>query len=488
MAIFLNEDYENFMAFRSDEELNEAGLRQQVKDYFRGQTRGIFFNVNAQRAYYDSRVFEPVWKNIEKNAEGKYIHRGVEFFDKPLPTLSNTLGAKKLHDNVGNPFPIRLDECRKQGGMGCITMRMNDCHLGDFPESPMHSDLWYEHPEWRISNSGLNYAIPQVRIKAMALIREIFEIFDMDAFEIDWMRTPPFFVHGHEEEGREYLNDIMAFAAAEKEKAEQRRGHKIWLTTRVPSRPEEALLLGLDVWSWVKQKFVDMVVPCAFICSVDSSMPLEIWRQLLGDDVKIVPGIDIVTTPSPGTPFFTNVAEFVYGYAAAFYHHGAEDIYLFNHMDRMTGLKDKDSYRKLLGCLGDRTQVEKCFRRHVSTMVNNIVPGLKFASNLPIQAQEYWQFARIENGSGFDGREITVLFAFESETPLKPSDFEFSVNEVVCPDVSCGSDLAVTDDKWQKLVCKVPEGVLQPGSSVVGVRAARENVNAALRWCEIDIK
>ena len=193
MAIFLNEDYENFMAFHEESEMCEKGLRDQVQGYFRGQTKGIFFNVNAQRAYFNSKVYDPVWKNVEQNEEGKYIHRGKEFFDKPLPTLSNTLRAKMLYENVGNPFHCRLDECRKLGGMGCITMRMNDCHLSGYPESPMHSDFWYNNHDYRlniwrtVNGNGLNYAFEEVRQYAMKFIEELFEIFDMDAFELDWM-------------------------------------------------------------------------------------------------------------------------------------------------------------------------------------------------------------------------------------------------------------------------------------------------------------
>ena len=56
MAIQFNEDFENFMAFHDPEEMNEAGLRKQVDDYFQSQISTIYFCVNAQRAYYDSRA------------------------------------------------------------------------------------------------------------------------------------------------------------------------------------------------------------------------------------------------------------------------------------------------------------------------------------------------------------------------------------------------------------------------------------------------
>lgn len=492
MAVFLNEDYENFMAFHEEEEMCEEGLRKQVREYFRGQTKGIFFNVNAQRAYFNSNVFEPVWKGISQNKEGKWVHKGVEFTDKPLPTLSNTLRAKMLFENVGNPFHIRLDECRKLGGMGCISMRMNDCHLSHLPESPMHSSMWYDNPSWRLdmwctpNGSGLDYAIPQVRKAIMDLTEELFEIFDMDAFEIDWMRTPPFFHYGQEEEGIRYMNEIMAFAASQKKKAEERLGHRILLSARVPSRPEEALLLGLDVHYWAREKYVDMVVPCAFIGSTDGEMPIALWRKLLGDEVKLVPGMDILTRPHEGAPQPHNTAELVYGFAAAFFYQGVEDLYLFNHMDRLTGLVDKEAHKELLACIGEREKVEKCFRRHAATMVQNLLPGKRFSSLLPMAAREWWQFIRISNGGNFKEREKSILLAFESGKRLSADDFEFSVNEVITPEVTLGSPLPIAGDKLQKFVCRIPEGALKEGSSVVGFRATQKT-EALLQWCEIDI-
>jgi hypothetical protein len=112
MSLYLNEDYENFMAFRSSDEMNEASLKKQIDNYFDGQVSTIVFNANAQRAFFDSRVFEPIWKGMEKGANGKYYFRGKEVLNEPLPTLDNALNAKLLHENVANPFQFRIDCAR----------------------------------------------------------------------------------------------------------------------------------------------------------------------------------------------------------------------------------------------------------------------------------------------------------------------------------------------------------------------------------------
>ena len=494
MAIQFNEDFENFMAFHDADEMNEAGLRKQVDEYFQSQISTIYFCVNAQRAYYNSRAFDPAWKGVEKHSDGKYYHKGEEVVDKPLPTLSNTLRAKALYDAVGNPFQIRIDQCRRNGGKGCLSMRVNDSHLSGFPKSPMHSDFWFDHPEWRLgrrltggNGNGLNYAVPEVRRYAMALADEIFGIFDLDGLEIDWMRTPPFFPEGEEDANRPFADEMMRHAFEQKQLAEKRLGHPVSLSVRVPSRPEEALQLGLDVTRWAREGWIDQAVPCAFIGSTDGSMPIEIWRALLPEEVKVVPGIDILTCSHELAKSIHNEAEIVNGYAAAFFHRGAGDIYLFNHMDRLTGLRDKAAFRRMIRQIGTRESAEKTFRRHVATMCQNLVPGVRFRSNLPLSAENWWQQVRIEVGGGLKDRKISLLFAFQAGDDFDPAQFEFAVNGAKCIDVHAGTTLALPDPAWKTAVCTAPAGAVKDGSALAAFRALDSKNTAVLQWCEIDI-
>lgn len=495
MAIQFNEDFENFMAFHDPDEMNEPGLRKQVDAYFQSQISTIYFCVNAQRAYYDSKAFDPAWKGVEKHSDGRYYHRGEEVLDKPLPTLSNTIHAKALHEAVGNPFQIRIDQCRRNGGKGCLSMRMNDCHLSDFPKSPMHSDFWYEHPEWRLerwrteqnSGRGLNYAVPEVRHHAMALLEEIFSIYDLDGLEIDWMRTPPFFPEGEEDANRGTADEIVHYAFEQKLLAEKRLRHPVLLSVRVPSRPEEALRLGLDVTHWARKGWIDQAVPCAFIGSADASMPIEIWRALLPEGIRLVPGIDILTRSHELAKAIHNEPEIVNGYAAAFFHRGADDIYLFNHMDRLTGLRDKAAFRRMIRQIGTRESAEKTFRRHVATMCQNLVPGIRSGSSLPLPAGDWWQQVRIEVGGGLKGREISLLFAFQAGDTFNPAQFEFAVNGVKCLDIRRETTLALPDPTWKTAVCTAPADVVREGSALAAFRALDRGNSAVLQWCEIDI-
>ncbi|MBO4305159.1 MAG: hypothetical protein J6A21_11280 [Lentisphaeria bacterium] len=500
MALYFNEDFENFMANHPAGEMNEAGLRKQAGAFFLGQTRGVFFNVNARRACYGSQVLDPLWKNLVPGDDGKYYHRGKDAFVSCSPVLKNALGAKMLYDRLGNKvFPIRIDECRRQGGKGGLSMRMNDIHLCIFPESSFHTDFWYEHPRWRLERylypeypqmdgCGLDYAVPQVRELMKKFIAELFELFDMDALELDWMRTPPFFQEGTEERNAPFLEEIVSFASGKRHEAEKRFSHEIRLTVRVPSRPEEALAAGLDVCSWAKKGLVDMVVPCAF-CLADGNIPLRVWRALLPEKVDLVPGLDNLSCAWDGGKRMYNNAELVFGYAASLFHDGAKDLYLFNHMDSLKRVIGEGSYEKILRFAGEKESAEKQSRRHLVTACQNLIPGIPCHSPLPLKIGESFQRLRMETGGNFAGRKKEILLGFDSEKHReKIDDFACVLNGTPCPFLPEGKELPeLPENDWKVFRYAVPEGALQEGSNVVAVREVHETGKTDLVWCEIDI-
>ena len=65
MAFLLNEDFENFAAHRPLNELNEYGIKKQVDLYSSGGSNILIFNGNGQKAVFDSKVFDPLWKDLD---------------------------------------------------------------------------------------------------------------------------------------------------------------------------------------------------------------------------------------------------------------------------------------------------------------------------------------------------------------------------------------------------------------------------------------
>ena len=94
----------------------------------------------------------------------------------------------------------------------------------------------------------------------MQLIRELAERYDFDGLELDWMRFGLHFRPGHEAEGAALLTEFTAEVRSVLNEWQRKRGHRIRLGARVPSRPETALGLGMDAVTWGRQGLVDMLV------------------------------------------------------------------------------------------------------------------------------------------------------------------------------------------------------------------------------------
>lgn len=125
----------------------------------------------------------------------------------------------------------------------------------------------------------LNWAIPEVRDHKLALIREICENYDIDGFELDFMRYPKYFDSAMPVESRvEIITDFVTRVRRILD-ASQRSGKKRWLCIRVPSRLSQHESIGVDLRK-LANIGVDMVnLSSHFICEQQSD--LEKVHQML---------------------------------------------------------------------------------------------------------------------------------------------------------------------------------------------------------------
>ena len=78
---------------------------------------------------------------------------------------------------------------------------------------------------------------------------------------------------------------------------------RILLGVRVPAHPDAAAGLGMDGVAWAREGLVDLIVPCPFWSSSDFDIPVELWRERLGeaaDKVTVAPGLEYNARPWPG--------------------------------------------------------------------------------------------------------------------------------------------------------------------------------------------
>ncbi|MCF7855563.1 MAG: hypothetical protein K9N51_12245 [Candidatus Pacebacteria bacterium] len=273
-------------------------------------------NGHTARVNYPSRVWQSYWDGRED------ISGGVA-------------RMKHLADQGCDYLQRALERCRQKGIGAGVSIRMNDTHNTPWPDDPVHSDFYREHPEWRIAipyrDSGdyatvypMDYRQPEVPAYVLALIREIVNDYKPDALELDFMRFPGYFPVG---EGRKN-SVIMTGVVREVRKM---AGKDIFLTARVPVTPGAALDYGLDVADWAREGLVDgIVVTAHFNTAWDIDM--NMWRRVVGEDVVLYAGTESCAySPEGSRNWIMGLDEqLLRGYAAANYAKGADGIAIFN--------------------------------------------------------------------------------------------------------------------------------------------------------------
>lgn len=166
----------------------------------------------------------------------------------------------------GDMVEVFTRRCRRHGMAPFISLRLNDSHGHEFlslPPAEIPSWAWHcfspvhvEHPEWRLradlndwSGRVLNWAIPAVRAHKFAFIKELIEGYDLDGFELDYLRHCNFF-RPEETTHDERIAIMVGFVRevrAVLDRREARDGRHRWLGVRIPAYLGTHDALGIDV-------------------------------------------------------------------------------------------------------------------------------------------------------------------------------------------------------------------------------------------------
>lgn len=391
-ALCLNEDNSHWFFTRAGSKLDADSVSSFVDPYAGTQVRELLLSANSQRTSFASKSWDPIWKG--------YDPQGPD--DQPL--LRSTApgaraGARKwihtaweLADRHLDPYTLWIARARQKGISPWISMRMNDLHNVDDPESFMHSSFWREHPEyrrvpWRAvdwRDRAFDFAHAAVRDYHFRLIEEYCQRYDFDGLELDWMRFGFHFKPGRELEGGALLTAFVGQTRRLLDQWERKRGHRIQLGARVPSRPQTAIHLGMDGALWAREGLVQMLVVTPFWASIEPDMPIELWRRLAGDQVTLAAGLELLLRPYHSyKPIQFNSIETVRGAAASLLSRGADRVYLFNYMDSQTEMPDRENYPALLRECGRLDTLAGKPRRHVLTYPDTSAPGESAPNPLP---------------------------------------------------------------------------------------------------------
>jgi len=402
-----------------------TALCNYVDIYANTQVSALFFNINYQRSCFDSKVMESYW-NV----------KDPEITTKSWARLHWILNQKGL-----DPYEILITHSRLRNISPWISIRMNDHHY--FNDSTMINKLWWDHPEYRISPKGLfNYAEKEVRDYYKAFIQEVLERYDIDGIELDWMRTHSIFKKGEELQGAELINNFMKEIRDLTKQKSLERGHTIKIAARVPPASDIGKSFGLDGVAWVKNGFVDILIPTNW-ASTNFDIPVELWKNEIGTGYEYIlaPGADvgIKSFKDEYQKMMHSNVDLLRGFSASAYHRGADAIYLFNNFNPVYNRKivspdgtinitdDKQPILKEAGKLS--TSLNKP-RSHVLTY--NHPDNKPVSTDTPKLIQDIKNEFNIHSGTKPDKGNYTIRIGLDSLNGFENAHLEVKVNDRLC--------------------------------------------------------
>jgi len=440
-SIMLNEDNSHYFFTRGDPATMEQDLHHWIEQYADTQIRDMIINVNAMKTNYGSDVWESMWAGFDPS-QGE---------DQPLFASSPPAERKvafhwvrsawQLHHAGIDIYAEWIVRSRELGMSPVISLRMNDVHNVQDERNYIHNTLWRTRPDLRRiqhrflkwSDKAFDYGQQEVRDYHLALVREVVDRYDLDGLELDWMRFGYHFRPGYEDEGALLLTQFIADVRKLLDERGEQLGRRIRLSARVPARPDAALALGMDAVEWARRGLIDQLIITPFWETLDTDMPIELWKQLLADrPVLLAAGLELQLRAHPQSELRQkNSLETVRGAAMSMLSRGADVIYLFNYMDSLTS-PDPD-YPVILREAGSLDTLRGKARRHVATYADTWAPGMAQATMLPLHGGAGdWRGLRIHIGERPGQETAAVLLAFENVETLDGSDLQVWVNGCLC--------------------------------------------------------
>jgi hypothetical protein len=234
----------------------------------------------------------------------------------------------KLIEEGNDPPRIVVDAAKNRGVDVFYSFRINDCH-DSFGIQRLLPSFKLQHPEWTIGEGhpygpklNLNFAVKEVRDLKFAVIEEVFRKYDFDGLEIDFLRSPPYFIPGQEPANAHLLTGFVRRIRDHLRQRGEARGRPITLAVRVDENLEACRLDGFDVAIWTKDGLIDLLILGSGAIDID----VEAFKKLAkGTDVLVYPCV--YGWPSGYMPAPVALHRAL---AMNYWHQGADGIYTFN--------------------------------------------------------------------------------------------------------------------------------------------------------------
>lgn len=445
----------------------------------------LFINVNAQRTNYKSDVWESNWDGYDPTrGDDQPFFKGIEperMFETGFPK-----SVRALHEQ-GCDYPRRMLERARHNKIGAwLSVRMNDSHYPSQPDHPFHSTMWRSHPQWHLSDKGLDYEQPEVREHYLKLIREVCSRYDIDGIELDFLRFWLYFRPGREHEGTKLMMDFMKQARSATREAEERLGHPVKLAVRVPATPWIARRHGLDATAWAKAGFVDLIVAGSFWSSVNSDIPVETWKGLLiGTGVDVAVHLeDGIDSGASGRRTMTH--EEMRGVLVNGLHRGADAVYFFNLFTGPYQRWQREDHDRLIADAGSFAALRSGPRRHPLTITHPWSVGEPSSSSSLPFAGKHGVF-RLHIGAKPQPEQETQI---ELVVPDHDQPLQVSLNGIPCQWSKLADPKHIEKSGWEapqppRHVYAVPAAAISDGYNLIEAVATQD---VQITWVEIAVQ
>ncbi|MCP4643992.1 MAG: hypothetical protein GY851_26350 [bacterium] len=486
-GIIHNEDSSHFYFAHTVDELSMDMVKGWIDQYAGTQLTHFFMCANAMRTSFRSEVWDNIWRDDDPEAliaEGFYSESGA-----------NWARTGYRLDQMGiDVYAVWIERCRYHGISPWISMRMNDCHENNNPDSWLHSRFWVDHPEYWRGGGGyfgrcLDYGAKEVRDHHMALIKEYLGRYDADGIELDWMREVFCFKPGEEEKGRAILTDFMRQVRALADEAGAKRGRRIQIAARVPAVPEASMGLGLDAVTWVREGLVDILTPTARWQTADFDIPVDEWRELLGDSadgIILAAGLENRIQPFGSSKAMGGTAETRRGFTASMLDRGADQVYLFNHMrnPKTTSVEQNRVTYNEVGAL--ETVLEKP-RRHLVAQHDISPPSRTLPVALPTEVTNAKTAGfNIHIGPAPTTGNVTVRVGVDEAPDLANVELNVKVNGADCAAMADAEHPSLYCSSLRVLQFGAPLDAMKRGYNKVEV-SSKTSATQRVVWMEIYI-
>lgn len=265
----------------------------------------------------------------------------------PHHTRINAVSQMIANDEDTLTYALRF--CREHN-LECIwQMRMNDTHDGTGAEYSPYSfqanSFKLGHPECLMGKrdgsekppycawSAVDYGQPLVREMACKFVEEVCQNYDIDGVQLDYFRHPMLFRHPANGEHAtkdeiDALNGMMRQMRDIVKREGEKRGREILLSVRVPDSVEYALFLGMDIETWLKEGYLDMLVTSSYLQFHHFDYSAALGHKY---GVPVYPSLDEIRVREKEAKARRNTREALLGRIEKALNEGTDGVMLFNY-------------------------------------------------------------------------------------------------------------------------------------------------------------